>query len=803
MEKFSTLLYRHFQLFVILLFITITYNSNGQEQNKNKQPVIQYANAIGNEFWFTIPPPYKSGDYSSDSVRIFVSCSANHPVLLEIPGKSYKESKMTDVTGTAVFAIPLSTACPWEKNGTSFTPEDKIYRDAGIHISSEYAFTVAVQVYSSDSFTALPVSSLGKSYVVSTYGSHVESGASMPAITACVAVYNETDLIFKLGGNSKTTTTGGLASGQSKAWALNRGDVLTFACDSNGFDLTGSTWSSNKPICVISGNSNAIVPSDNGKGAYTVETDIPYLSWGNVYPVPKIPGRKYSSVIRVLAKEKNTNIFRDSVQIATLPLTSGKEGEGWLEMRLTPLGDSPASAIITGSAPISVIQYNTGIREDGYPDPSGAPSACMMISKEQFTQTMKFATPGYNSGAQFTDNYINLIYCTDSSGNIPDDLKICRIVDNKFKWEKVKDAYPGASELFPKRIKGRQYAVKNIKLPGAGVYAIKAYDPFMAYSYGFDESHSYANPVPGAYYYFIEDPDTLWPLPAWEVHCDGSVVGDVQDRPADEDIRSNMAVIYLDSSLSNNYKLDYNDFLPGVDSSASWSLAVIDPGEDARAVVTFVDRRGNDTTITIDYQAFKVKIEPELIYKNHILSGTTVTDTFTVTNYSTTTAMTVNRLQLKNNSIYFHLDDVSLPFVLQAGESRKFSISFRADFIGEYKDSIGVGDTCIVRYTAEAVAVVDVEDVGEDHAGKASAMIIPNPALAGSALLCINSETETNATVNIFNSIGLPAINSIPVTLSTGENRIGLDLGLLPAGVYYIAVNFGNRVERVRFVRIR
>ena len=60
--------------------------------------------------------------------------------------------------------------------------------------------------------------------------------------------------------------------------------------------------------------------------------------------------------------------------------------------------------------------------------------------------------------------------------------------------------------------------------------------------------------------------DSLPPVPVWTVNCDGSVNNaTVTDMPDDDNVRSNLSLIYMHTNESYNYTFDYKplDIIPG------------------------------------------------------------------------------------------------------------------------------------------------------------------------------------------------------------------------------------------------
>ncbi len=804
MRKQTTIL----KLSILTLLWAMAFNfvfSNDFEQGKDKLPAIQ-ANHVGKEFLIAIPPPHQENITDNDSIRIFAFSSVNAYVTLEISGKNHKEVKAGKANVPTEFAIPLELGCAWVDGNSPSVPADTVYKGAGIRLYSEYPFVVIVLVdtkNSSESFVPYPSSSQGNDYYVSPYHASSNGKRSFPSLTTIVAAYDNTNIKFIVGGNDSTRTTSGLATGGSRSYTFAKGDVLVVASEGDSSDLCGSHIIGNKPFAVYSGNSSTKIPAGNEGSSYISDAEMPTFTWGLNYYVPTIPNRKYPSIIRVFAREKgNTVISRDGVPIATLTDNSGKQNKSWLEMRLAPMGNTPAPALITADKPIRVALYNTGEQEDDSAHYSTHPFVMNIKPREQFVMQIAAVTPDPVASPIFTHHFVNLLYQTDSSGNIPDDLEIAQSVNGVLNWEKVKAKYPGNGYVMPVDQYGTIFAAKNIRLPAPGTYIIRTDSRITAYAYGYNDVKSYGYELPPAPLIDKENPDTVKPVPSWTVRCDGSVDGQVTDKPDSAAFRSNLAMIIYEKVESYNYNFNYQDFIPGTSTSTTWTLTLIDPAKDAKAVITFTDRRGNDTTITIYYYAFKVAVEPDNIAFGTLQQGKESTKTFTLRNNSTGSAMTVDKLLLKGNTSGFRLEGVTLPFTLNIGETKSFTVKFMNSTSGYYSDSIGVGDTCSVRYLAAVTANVGTTGITDNMEENTVIEVFPNPAGTDGAVAKIATGRDCFATVTIYNSLGQELLRPFSGPLTAGENVIPLQLSSLAPGMYYLTVNTGNSTERVRFIII-
>ncbi len=598
-----------------LLHVALQSQDEELQKIKNTLPKMLGANNAGNDFWLTVPPCYEDESSSYDNfIKLYVASDFNTPVTVEVPGKNYKVTKMTQANDVIEFNLTLDVATPWRKTGHEQSPAETVWEGNGIHVYSDNFIVVYCVVryrMTSDGFLAAPVHCLGKDYQVASYGSgdaitqHV-----LPSLTGCVSVYDNTTVDFTLGGNNYTKTAGDMFPGYHKKWTLNKGDVIMVASEGADADMTGSRWLANKPIGVVSGNYCANIPVDNRWCDYVAEMDMPTYQWANDYHVGKIPDRKYPSLIRIFAKEPNTQIYRDGQLIGLIQEAGGKQNKGWIEVRAVPIAETPRSVVISGDKPINVVLCNTGVQEDGNPLPDSDPFLMAMTPVNQYQKEIIFCTPGVYGGVGFRKNFVNLVYETGPNGEMPDDVEFAQVIDGNYYWEKLKYKFSGEDEKFAYDVNGKKYALKTITLPKLGVYKIRAEKPFAAYSFGYDYCDSYGYPTSTASTVIGSNDDMP---PAIIVRTDDSrgayVRGTTVDMPEDEADRTNMSLVLFHSDAGYNYEFTKEEFIPGQDRELNWELNVIDNSKNALGFLTFVDRNGNDTTVYYAYSGQRVGLE--------------------------------------------------------------------------------------------------------------------------------------------------------------------------------------------------
>ncbi len=685
------------------------------EQIKKGLPAMLGANNVGKEFWFSIPPCFEdeSGGFAN-FIKIFITAPTKTLVTVEVPGKGYFKARNTIPNDVIEYNITPVQGQPYTKTGTDENVREAVFPGTGIHIYADDPLVVYCVVRyraTSDGWLVIPVSSLGREYILAGHPVDAMFRAGwnykLPCVATITAPYDDTKVRFTLGGTIFTKTKGGMTPGQTKEWTLMKGDVLAISNDSDEGDLSGSKVVSTKPVGCVTGNMCNNIPTGNQWCDYTAEMDIPTFTWGLDLHVGKIPYRKNASIIRVFAKEPNTKIFRNGLNIGTIATAGGIEGKGFQVMRMTQ-DMKPGSVVISGDKPITVTLYNTGVQEDGYPLPNSDPFVMATTPVQQYQKEITFCTPGIMGGQNFKENYVNLVYETNSLGMMPDDVEFGGPVHGgQFDWVKCNVKFAGMDELFKYDVNGKKYALKMIQLPADGVYKIRAAKPFAAYSFGYDWCDSYGFPTAAALA-DLETPDTVAPVPTYKLTCDGNVTdGVVTDMPEDKAIRSNLSMIVFQSEFSFNYIFKYVDFIPGDTRTTNWTLQVVDPSQDARAVISFMDRRGNDSTIEINYLATKITIRPNPVDFGSFKKGEEKIMDFWAINYSDQSDVNIKDLKLQTGTTGFTLLlPPTLPGIITKLDSIKFQVKFVATEEGTFKDSIGLGDDCVFFYKSYVTAKV-------------------------------------------------------------------------------------------------
>ena len=784
-------------LLVMLCCMAFTTSQAGGIDPKKLPSLLAGSNA-GNEFFISFPPCYDEESPGGDnSLRVFVASGVRQEVVLEVKGQGYRVSKVTVPNDVIEFRIPTNVGQPYLKRGNQFAPVEQVYQEAAVHVKARAPIIVYGMTryqYTSDGFLAIPVNAFGTEYVVASYPQYTAAGSSyeLPAMTNIISAYDDTEVTFTMGGTSGSVTSGGLKKGQKATFSMNKGDVLCFSNNGDAGDVAGSLVKSNKPVGVVSGNQCANVPSGVYACDYISEMELPTFTWGKEYHVTPIVGRQKAPVIRVFAKEKDTKVYRDGQDWMRLTLNSRGEGDAFIERRafdgnladVVNQGGTPCK-VISADKPIYIMVYNPGQTDDNV---VSDPFALVLTPLEQYQKEIVFATPNAKGGSlPFTRQFVNLVYENTPDGAIPDDLEFATVVNGKFTWKKVSVQFgPSPGYKFSIPVRGKMYSMKRLQLNGDGVFRIRGSAPFAAYAYGFSSWDSYGFPTSVALG-DLEKKDTVKPDPRWKVLCDGSVVGEdgsgdavVTDKPDDPNVRSNLALIYMDLDSSYNYEFDYDkgrEFIAGTTIKTDWSLKVIDPATDARAWVVFVDRAGNDTIIEVMYKAFAVDIESKDTDFGKAKPGEVITKSIDLVNKNKNSSAVVKNLTLKSGSQGFTILNASFPLTIPAGGKVSLQVSFKSDVKGEFRDAFLMDDGCVIaeKGTVKAVVgepVIFVSDIDFGTIKKGT---------TASGQLQVKNEGDVPLTItgytvakdpSVFKLIGWPVIDAQnPLVLLPNESR--------------------------------
>jgi hypothetical protein len=711
-----TILERIMKRLITLLVIFCGFNSVfSQTDNELLQSMPEFVKGsnYGTEFWLTIPPGLTDNSSNGDFVKLFVSSPWDSKITITVAGKGFIRNINLAANTPDVISILPEIAQPYLK--TAFDPvvESNIFRNSAIKVVSDNPITLFVVVrykQSSEGCLALPVSALGTEYQIASYGDasqYYPTYNSFPSLAGIVAPFDGTEVTFEMGGTGTSSTSDGLSAGQKVKKTLNSGDVWLFSSMGRNSDLSGSKVSSNLPVSVLTANQCSNVPIENKHCGYILEQMLPTKFWATNYMISKVPGRKYSPLLRVFASQNNTNITVNGIPAATINAAGGVLGEGFIEIRpdsdfKTGKGDN-----LKSDKPTMVVMYNTGVVEDGLPLPSGAPFMSLLGADVHSQSNVRFILPGMPNDSKFNSNYLTLVTETDVVSTIPDDIYVGHYDGMQFQKSRIKDMNPVITGDFHSDGDKEKMQI-TVKLPDYGTFDVSSDErKFMAYLVGNNEKESYGYPAGLKLASGLHPEDTLAPEVTWSIDCMGFISGKTIDLPKDASVRSNLAgLIYHSNDSKNIIQAEFDKIIPGITSEMNWKLRVKDINEDATAILTFWDQAVNTRGVVIRYTAPKIAAKPAHEFFGSMKQNETSRRTIKLRNNSDS-AFALKDIKLKTGTMGFEISNKpNMPTIIQSKQELDVEVFFTASGNGVFVDSVGYLGDCGAVYLAHLEAVV-------------------------------------------------------------------------------------------------
>ncbi|MBK9248874.1 MAG: choice-of-anchor D domain-containing protein [Ignavibacteria bacterium] len=848
MKKFLPLL-------AIFLLCLVPASAQKQPVKSGKSDRILTDTQAGKDFYFSFPPNFEEPPKSLErTCRVVVISKIKQTVTVEITGRGYSETKTVEANDVTDFVIPAAVAEPFENAGDTKAPEEKLYLQAGVHVSAQApisCYGYSMTKTSGEGFAVMPVSALGTEYIVSSYQQCFDNPRNLIATTTITAANDETTVSFTMGGNSSSTTSGGLKPGSTTSFTMNKGDVLCFATNGIGQDISGSRIKSNKPVTVVSGNQSALVPDGIPWGNYICEMEIPTAHWGKEYLVPIFYGRKKNPQIRIYGKEKNTTVFRDGQQWLVIPKNTGKREDGYIERRLDD--GNPSAKVVSSNKPIFISVYNTGQSDDNLA--SSKPFQMSVLPYEQYQKKVAFATPGAKTPTgKTTTNYIALIHET-VNGAVPDDLWLGTLTGGQLVWTRIINQFgPGFDQNYSQQINGKSYGLKTLVLPDEGVYALRSSTAFAAYLYGNSATDSYGFPVLGVSNFSWVLSDSMPPTNALAVITFSDLAGNdttititysVQyalsvDPALDFGLVKSGSLVSLSTSIRNTSaltytveKLEFSNPTQGFTIDKSILPFTIPAGGTRDITITFTqkndgfytDKLSVGSACSMSYLAVTAEVaSPDIIVDNHDF-GSQVKNTRT--SWGNLRVHNVGRVDL---TIYsndqarslsgkpFELLDQGLkyPFVIKAGEYFDYRVDFIPTVSGDFTATISfasdatrsdiiaqlfgtVTDSSRIKPPGGGSQINKISNVATGF----NLAVSPNPmgATGGTAEFMIPTQNATEITLADMNGITVATLAKS--SFDTGNYQVRIPVEQLSAGSYILRMVSGSYVEERVIVIVR
>lgn len=342
----------------------------------------------GKEFWLCFMSNYKDPSEPDESTRLtqklFITSSFNANIKVQISSLNINRSYSIKPDSILIVDIdPKAEVSNFE-----------IPQDLGIHVTSDKSISIygySHRLQTTDTYTALPMESIGKEYVITS----TENNMSFLSEFAIVATEDNT-LVSII--PSTVTVTGKFPNTPFEI-RLNKGQVYAMAAydfdNPEGLgpseDFSSTKVSSDKPISVFSGHQCAYVPRGVLACNHNIEQLFPVNQWGNEFIIGKLLKRSLNSV-KIMPFEDNTDLRINSKWIDDIGVKNYYH-------------DSTQSAPlhVETSHPVQVIQYSQGFRNG---DSIGDPMMMTIRPTKYYRTSYTILTPAQGNWRHYINVYI-------------------------------------------------------------------------------------------------------------------------------------------------------------------------------------------------------------------------------------------------------------------------------------------------------------------------------------------------------------------------------------------------------------
>ncbi|HZV12322.1 MAG TPA: IgGFc-binding protein, partial [Candidatus Kapabacteria bacterium] len=402
-----------------------------------------------------------TGENTLPYFRVFLSCPVAADASVGITDGSWDTSVAIIPNVVATVELPMSV-----EDTDNETPEYK-----AIHIVADTDISVYIiyhKIFSSDSYMALPVTSLGNEYTAVCYSSCTTFGDNKAPEFGIIATQDSTEVAI----TPSSTTLAQHSVGVPFNVTLNKGETYLVCGDPNddASDLTGSSVVATKPIAFLSGHDRTEIVHDSGQSRNCLVEQIPANNMlGTSFITVPYAGRPYpvDDYFRVVAPKDNTSILLNGVVAATI--NAGQFYEFHAQKPMQIQTNNPVIlAQYSQSETDNTGQY-IGANPGEYLSYGWDPTMMLVSSTEEFMNDYIIVN---SVDAAFTANYVNIV--------IPDSAVSSLLLD-------------GSNVSAPfLQITGSGFSYAQVPV-SQGSHHIEASEPFGVYVYGIGPADAYAN----------------------------------------------------------------------------------------------------------------------------------------------------------------------------------------------------------------------------------------------------------------------------------------------------------------------
>ncbi len=571
----------------------------------------------GREYWLGFPhswiyPTEQARGLSALQLWVASREAARVQVYLN-GGQTLYQEFTTQPKKTFVVAIPMD----------HMNIDAGVVMDKGIRVVANKPIVVTGYVsftISGEAFMCIPIEALGRRYYTLNMYQDCVGNDYRPAQILIVATRDNTVVRYY----PATETSDGVRPGQFKEIRLNRGQTYLIKAKIDArynqdwrTDLTGTYIEATEPIAVISGHTKGSYPRYSctmlGTPAHFMRNSLmdmmwPVELWGTMYisapimyknrPRNGVDIDDAGDLIRFVAAEDGTIIeqLRQDGSQEWQPISPPLRRGQWFNISAQEF-----AAAYRSNKPVLVGQYGKAWRltavspivgkqdqEPQNPPRNGEGMLMCLTPRERWaTYTTFYSPPGM-------DNFVMITFEMSQVDNI------------YFDGVRLRNKFSGG--IKPAQGTPYGYVVAAVT-PGDHTVEGRNGAQFAVYAYGnLDLSKTgFAYGYPTGINYAVRCEDTV--LITDREEC-GTVTGQVQVRPLGSETEcARIFSVALDTAV--NYELILpEDFRPSQSQRTSFELRLLDPRQDAYAVLEVITRSGKRVVREYRYIAESVVAEP-------------------------------------------------------------------------------------------------------------------------------------------------------------------------------------------------
>ncbi|MGP8237704.1 MAG: IgGFc-binding protein [Limisphaerales bacterium] len=348
--------------------------------------------SAGTDFWLAFESMYAAQGFDPTfQLSIYVSSQTTNTGTVTVPGLGFS-TNFSLVPGT-VAHIAFTNGNGIYSNGWGVVCTNGIHVVAAQPVSV-YGFYYYVAF--SAAFTAYPTPMLGTNYCLMSRPSLIDDYPSFSAFSQFAVLATEDGTSVSITPSAST-----YLAGQATNVTLDQGCLYQVSGGDDTGDVTGTLITSDKPIAVFAGASEAYVPYENQEAANPlVQEQLPVEAWGNQVLALSF-GRPGGDSYRVLCATNTTVVITTTNGVLTNNLAAGQPYDAIL--------DGPVQ--FQASNPIQVAQFALGGDDTNYlVQGIGDPCEILLPSTGHYLTscTVAIQTNDYVTG-DFDTNFLNVI----------------------------------------------------------------------------------------------------------------------------------------------------------------------------------------------------------------------------------------------------------------------------------------------------------------------------------------------------------------------------------------------------------